>query len=93
MIYMHCRIRVSDFAAWKAKMDGDKDSHRKAGLNLIHLWRGIDDPGLAFMVLEVEDKEKARQHLNPSEVRQSSDVAGVLEFDWRFVESIPVERA
>jgi len=90
MVYMHCSIRVADFAAWQTKMYSDRDSQLQAGLTLIQLWRSLDDPNRAFMLLEVQDKETARQHLNPDEVRRSSDAAGVLEFQWCFVESIPV---
>lgn len=92
-LFMHCRIRVADYATWKSKMDSDNDSQLRAGLTLRHLWRGVDDPNLAFMILEVRDKEKARQHLNPGDVTKSSEVAGVLEFDWRFVENVSVQRA
>ena len=93
MIYMHCSIRVSDFATWQAKMYSDRDLQLKAGLNLKHLWRALDDPNRAFILLEVHDKEKARQHLNPANVKKSSDVAGLLEFQWCFVESISVPSA
>lgn len=90
MIYMHCRIRVSDYTTWKAKMDAHKGAQLQAGLDLKYLWRGVDDPNLAFMILQVEDKERARQFLNPSDVAKSSAAAGVLEFGWEFVENIPV---
>ncbi len=93
MIYMHCSIRVADFATWQEKMYSDRDSQLKAGLILRQLWRSLEEPNRAFMLLEVQNKEKARQHLNPSDVRKSSDVAGVLEFQWCFVESIPVPGA
>ena len=60
-------------------MDSDRDSQRRADLNLIRLWRAREDRNLAFMLLEVHDMERARQHLNPTDVKKSSSVAGVLD--------------
>ena len=88
MIHMHCRLRVHDFDVWKAAMDSSTDDQARSGLKLVQLWRGTDDPQLVFLILEVHDQEKARQHLNPDDVKRSSETAGVLEFDWDFVERI-----
>ena len=88
MTCMHCRIRVVDFIKWKAEMEGDAEAQRKAGMRLIHLWRSVDDPNLAFFVLEVRDVEKARAFLNPAAVAEASKAAGVLEFEWHIVESV-----
>ena len=91
MIYMHCRIRVRDFVSWKAKMDADVQAQHDAGMYLKQFWRGIEDPNRAFFIMEIHSEEKARAFLNPKDVAESSKSAGVSEFEWYFVESIPVE--
>jgi len=88
MIYMHCRIRVADYANWKERMDADAKARRDAGMYLKYLWRGIEDPNIAFFILEVHDMEKARAFLNPTDVSEASKEAGVLDFEWHFVETV-----
>ncbi len=87
-MYMHCRIRVADFSKWKAEMEADAKAQRNAGIRLIHLWRGVEEPNTAFFILEVHSVEKARAFLNPEAVAEASKAAGVLDFEWHFVESI-----
>ena len=93
MIYMHCRIRVAEYAKWKERMDADAKAQRDAGMYLKYLWRGIDDPNSAFFILEVHDKEKARAFLNPADVAEASRDAGVLNFEWHFVTSVELQNA
>jgi len=93
MVYMHCQIRVSDFAKWKTEMDADAQAQRDAGLHLKYLWRGIEDPNSAFFILEVDDVEKARAFLNPKDVDEASKKAGVIDFEWHFVEGVEVRNA
>ena len=88
MTCMHCRIRVVDFIKWKAAMEGDAETQRKAGMRLIHLWRSVDDPNTAFFVLKVRNVVKARAFVNPAAVAEASKAAGVLEFEWDIVESV-----
>ena len=69
-------------------MEADAETQRNAGMRLIHLWRGVEEPNTAFFVLEVRSVEKARAFLNPAAVAEASKAAGVLEFEWHFVEGI-----
>lgn len=86
MIYMHCNIRVTDYEKWKAVMLADDQAQHEAGMNLIHLWRGIDDPNRAFFILEVHDREKTRNFLNAADFKRPPESAGDLELEWHFVE-------
>ena len=43
MTYMLCRNRLADFARWKRVFDSHAEAHRAAGLNLLHLWRSLDN--------------------------------------------------
>jgi hypothetical protein len=89
MTYMHCKVRFTDYAKWKASMDADGPAQRAAGLTLKHLWRGVDDPNTAFFVLEIQDQAKARAFLAPAAVAKAKADAGAVDFEWCFVESVP----
>jgi len=53
MTYMLCRNRLVDFARRKRVFDSHAETHRAAGLNLLHLWRSVDDPSNVFFLFEV----------------------------------------
>ena len=90
MIYMHCQVRFTDYSRWKASMDADAQAQKKAGLHLKYLWRGIEDPNMAFFVLEVDDAKRARAFLDPQEVEKAEADAGASDFQWHFVENIAI---
>jgi len=89
MKYLHCQVRVKDFEKWKLLMEADVPAQQEAGLRVIHLWRGIDSPGLVFFVMEVQNVEKARaKYLNPLFVAWARK--GVHQYEWHFTEEIPL---
>ena len=69
-------------------MEADAGAQHRAGMRLIHLWHSTEEPDTAFFVLEVRSIEKAREFLNPAAVKEAAESAGVLDFDWQFVESV-----
>jgi len=88
MTYMHCQVRFADYSKWKASMDADARAQREAGIYLKFLWRGTDDPNLAFFVCEVKDRDKAKAFLNPTDVAKAAGDAGASGFQWHFVEEV-----
>lgn len=72
-------------------MEAHAQAQREAGMHLKYLWRGIEDPNRAFFILEVDDAEKARAFLNPQDVAEASKEAGVLDFEWHFVEGVELK--
>ena len=88
MIYMHCSVRFTDYSRWKASMDADAQAQREAGLHLKHLWRGVEDPKIAFFVLEVDDADRARAFLDTINVEKAEKAAGASDFERHFVESV-----
>ena len=88
MIYMHCQVRFTDYSRWKASMDADADAQRKAGLHLKQLWRGTEDPNVAFFVLEVDDVDRAKAFLDPINIEKAEAAAGASDFEWHFVEKV-----
>ena len=88
MYYMHCRVKVSDYKKWKARMDSDAIAMKEAGMRLLHLWRGVEEKALVLFIMEVDDLEKARVYMNPIEIDKAADAAGASEFEWSFVEAL-----
>lgn len=72
-------------------MEADARAQREAGMYLKYLWRGVEDSNIAFFILEVHDMDKARAFLNPKDVAKASKTAGVLNFQWHFVESVEIK--
>lgn len=87
---MHCQVRFTDFSKWKASMDADASAQREAGLHLKQLWRGTEDPNLAFFVLEVDDVKRASSFLAPQNVMKAETTAGASDFEWHIVEQIDI---
>jgi len=90
MLHIHCQVRFEDYSRWKASMDADAPAQHEAGMHLKHLWRGVDDPNIAFFVLEADDVDRARSFLDPANIREAEKAAGASDFEWHFVESVTV---
>jgi hypothetical protein len=88
MTHLHCQVRFTDYAKWRASMKADADAQQDAGIFVIHLWRAIEDPGMAFFVCEIQDKDKARAFLNPTDLAEAEKQAGASDFQWHFVEDV-----
>jgi hypothetical protein len=88
MFHIHCQVRFVDYEVWKASMDADGHAQREAGIHLKYLWRGTDDPSMAFFVCDVEDKDKARAFLNPADIAEAEKGACASDFCWHFVEEV-----
>jgi hypothetical protein len=87
MKYLHCQLRVADFEKWKSVLDADASAQQAAGLRLLHLWRSIDSPGLAFFVMEVQDVDQARTtYLTP--IFYAWAKKGVHQYEWHFTEEV-----
>jgi len=87
MIYMLCRNRVADFAKWKRVFDSHAPAHRSAGLRLVQLWRGLDEPNNVFFVFEVSSLETARAFVSAPDAAEAGKAAGVVDGDIQFLES------
>jgi len=87
--YLLCRNRVSDFSEWKAVFDAHSQGHRDAGLQLVNVWRSIQEPNNVFFAFKVANMDRAHAFIgDPSAARAGAD-AGVFDGEYHFVESIP----
>ncbi len=87
MIHMLCRNRVADFEKWRAVFDSHAEAHRAAGLRLVHLWRGVDDPNNVFFMFAVESLDQARRFIDAPESADAGQESGVIEGDYHFLET------
>lgn len=87
MLVMLCRNRVADFAKWKAVFASHAQAHREAGLRLMHLWRGLEDPNSVFFLFEVTSLDKARAFISNPAAAEAGKASGVLDGEYHFLES------
>lgn len=83
---MLARNRVSDFDRWKEVFDSQDERAQAAGLNLVHLWRSMDDPNNVFFLFEVADIDRAEEFLHAPESAEAGRVSGVLDGEYHFLQ-------
>ncbi len=86
MQYMLCRNRVRDYEVWKRIFDSHASAHRAAGMNLIRLWRAVDEPNNIFFLFEISDIEKAKKPMCLCWTAKKLVGAGVLDGEIHYVE-------
>ena len=90
MIYMLCRNRVADYASWRAVFDSHLEAQRDSGLQLVNLWRDLEEPNNVFFLFEVTDEEKARAFVTDPSAERVGKEAGVLDGEIHFVDGDPI---
>lgn len=86
MTYVLCRNRVVDFSRWKAVFASHAAAHRNAGLRLVNIWRGVEEPNNVFFIFEVASIEKAQEFISNPEAAKAGQSSGVLDGEYHFVE-------
>jgi hypothetical protein len=86
MIYMLCRNRVADFPKWRAVFASHQAAHRNAGLQLVDLWRGVEEPNNIFFLFEVASMDKAREFIGNPEAAKAAQASGVIDGEYHFIE-------
>lgn len=82
MNYMLCRHRVADFERWNRVFQSHAPAHREAGLHLLHLLRGVDDPNEVIFLFRVDDVKRAMEFTEApgsADAGRESGVVGVPE--------------
>lgn len=88
MKYMLCRNRVQDYQAWYEVFNANTNAASEAGLQLIHLWREVEEPNNVFMLFSVESKDRALEFINHPDAARSGEVSGVIDGECHFLEDI-----
>lgn len=84
--YLLCRNRVADFPRWRAVFASHASAHREAGLRLVNLWRGVENPNNVFFSFEVASMEDARAFIGNPEAAKAAESSGVIDGEYHFVE-------
>lgn len=72
--------KVKDFDAWVKVFDSEGSAQRSSeGFMDLGLARGIDDPNIVHVVLEITDKAKAEKAINSEAKKKLMEGAGVIE--------------
>ncbi|MFC1502445.1 hypothetical protein ACFL6A_03435 [bacterium] len=86
---MLCRNRVGNYPKWKAVFDSHLQAQQDSGLQLINMWRSIEEPNNVFFLFEITNMDKAREFVSNPEAAKAGDVSGVIDGEIHFVENAP----
>lgn len=90
MTRLLCRNHVKDFTHWKAVFDSHASRHGSAGLELLHLWRDVNDPNQVWFIFQVENIPQAIAFMSTPESAKAGVEAGVIDGEYHFlVENSP----
>tara|TARA_R110002095_G_scaffold190663_1_gene168333 strand:+ start:10 stop:279 length:270 start_codon:yes stop_codon:yes gene_type:complete len=78
---------VTNFADWKAAFDTDEEARRNAGLSVLQVWKDADSDTLAFVLLNVNDREKAQAWFDRSNALASDDGGTVTSSSAYFLDT------
>lgn len=78
---MHLLVRheVVDFVRWREVFETHREAQEAAGMELLHLWRNVDEPNEVVLLYEVEDPEKAKDFVYSSEVPDAQNASGIID--------------
>lgn len=78
MIHTLIRQKVKDFDEWKKIFDDDDKNRKSAGSMGGHVFRSLDDPNEAFVLIEYNDLDKAKKFFGSDELKETMKTAGVI---------------
>ena len=85
-----CRNVVADYDAWREVFDAHEPARRDAGLELLGLWRSVDDDRTIFFLMEVADRSRAEAFMDQPSSVEARGRAGVLEGEVHFLDEVRV---
>ncbi len=78
MLYLLCKHKVADFTKWHHIFETHAEAHQKAGLQLLHLFRGVADPNNVVLLFRAEDLNKAKAFTEAPDASESAQNSGVI---------------
>ena len=79
MIWLVVRHKMKDYAAWLPHFEANIPDQVAAGLHVMEVDRGLDDPNDLFVVLQVDDVAKARAFMQDPKLKDVMAGAGVVD--------------
>ena len=89
MTHLLCRNRVRSFEQWRQVFSSHAEAHRAAGLQLVNLWRSLEEPNNIFFLFEVSSLELAKAFINAPDAGDTAEASGVTEGEYTFLEERP----
>ncbi|MCE3297124.1 MAG: hypothetical protein K0R65_2838 [Crocinitomicaceae bacterium] len=69
---------VKDFDTWKAAFESGSGPRSKMGIQVLGVYRAIDNPNVVTIVSSVSDIEAAKKFSTSPELKSSMEKAGVI---------------
>ena len=63
-MHLLCHFETTDYAGWKRDFDSDMEKRMNAGLTLMQMWQGVDEPSQVTCLFEANDRARAESWLN-----------------------------
>lgn len=63
-MHLLATLTTPSYDTWKTAFDAHAEDRDQSGLNLLQLWRGVDDPNTVTALFEVADRKRAEAWLH-----------------------------
>lgn len=78
MTYMLCKHGVYDFERWHGIFTSHAEAQKMAGLHLLYLLRGTNDPNLVVYLFRVDNITSAKSFTESPEAGKAGEESGVI---------------
>jgi hypothetical protein len=85
---MLCRNRVKQFEQWYEVFVSHTATHLESGLQLVHMWRDVEEPNNVFLLFSVESMDRAREFINHPDSARAGEVSGVIDGECHFLDDV-----
>lgn len=69
---------VKDFDSWKPLFDGHESARAGAGIRVLHLFRGVENPNMVTILTEAPDRESYDRFFASPGLKDAMEKGGVL---------------
>lgn len=88
MPFMLVRNRVRDYDAWREVFDAQLGIAHESALEVVSVWRSLDDPQEVYFLLSIGDMDKARAYVADPANAEVGERAGVIGGEITYVEAV-----
>lgn len=78
---------VTNFNDWQTAFAADAEARRDAGLTVLQIWQDADSVTGAFVLLEVNDRKRAKDWITRSDALHSDDAGTVTSASHHFLKT------
>ena len=71
-VIIQVSVEVENFDEWKKSFDAGAPIREKAGIQVVSIWRDLENPNLVTVIEEAESAQKATDFLNMLKEKQKS---------------------